>query len=169
MVTSAYGSNANAVTVNFSEKMSNTIENLQAFTLNGSVFPNSISPASQYSYLLTFRDKIPVGLNDLSVSGLRDLYGSSIQPIDTTFTMDTVIVNSEFFIASFKIIDSYNLKVVFNLEVDEQSALNVNNYIFEPDNKASVVSVDATNKKIVNISLKGRSLLVQSAGNTCFS
>ncbi len=70
--------------------------------------------------------------------------------------MDTVIVNSEFFISSFKIIDSYNLKIVFNLEVDEQSALNVNNYIFDPDNKASSVSVDATNKKIVNISLKGQ-------------
>ncbi len=50
-VISASGSSANAVTVYFSEKMSNTIENLQAFKLNGSVFPNSISPASQYSYL----------------------------------------------------------------------------------------------------------------------
>ncbi|MFI5406739.1 MAG: S8 family serine peptidase, partial [Nitrososphaerales archaeon] len=55
-VISATGSSSNAVTVYFSEKMSNTIENLQAFKLNGSVFPNSISPASQYSYLLTFRD-----------------------------------------------------------------------------------------------------------------
>ncbi len=155
-VISASGSNANAVLVYFSEKMSNTIENLQAFKLNGSVFPNSISPASQYSYLLTFRADIPVGLNDLSVSGLRDLYGSPIQPIDTTFTMDTVIVNSEFFISSFKIIDSYNLKVVFNLEVDEQSALDVNNYIFDPDNRASTISVDASDKKVVNINLKGQ-------------
>ena len=78
-VISATGSSANAVTVYFSEKMSNTIENLQAFKLNGSVFPNSISPASQYSYLLTFKDEIPVGDNQLLVSGLRDIYGSPIQ------------------------------------------------------------------------------------------
>ncbi len=155
-VISAFGSSANAVTVNFSEKMSNTIENLQAFKLNGSVFPNSISPASQYSYLLTFRDEIPVGDNQLMVSDLRDIYNSPIQSATISFSMDSVIIKPEFFISSFKIIDSYNLKVVFNLEVDEQSALNVNNYIFEPDNKASSVSVDATNKKIVNISLKGQ-------------
>ncbi len=106
--------------------------------------------------MVTFRDEIPVGLNELSVADLRDLYGSPIESTDTIFIMDSVIVNPEFFIASFKIIDSYNLKIVFNLEVDEQSALNVNNYTFEPDNKASSISVDATDKKIVNINLKGQ-------------
>ena len=70
--------------------------------------------------------------------------------------MDTVIVNSEFFISSFKIIDSYNLKIVFNLEVDEQSARNVDNYIFDPDNKATSISVDASDNKTVNISVKGQ-------------
>ena len=155
-VISVFGSSRNTVTVKFSEKMNNTIENLQAFELNGNVFPNSISPASQYSYLLTFRDEIPFGLNELSVSDLRDLYGSPIESTDTTFIMDTVFVNPEFYISSFKIIDAYDIRVVFNLEVDEQSAVNINNYFFEPDNKASSVTVDATDKKMVNISLKGQ-------------
>ena len=155
-VISASSSSANVVTVVFSEKMNNTIENLQAFKLNGTVFPNSISPASQYSYLLTFRDEIPVGDNQLLVSDLRDIYGSPIQPTEITFTMDTVIVNEEFFISSFKIIDSYNLKIVFNLEVDEQSAENVNNYLFDPDNKANSISIDASDNKTVNISVKGQ-------------
>lgn len=155
-VISASGSSANAVTVNFSEKMSNTIENLQAFKLNGTVFPNSISPASQYSYLLTFRDEIRFGRDTLVVTGLRDLYGSPIETDTVFFDMDSVIVKPEFFISSFKIVDSYNIKVVFNLEVDEQSALNVNNYIFDPDNRASTISVDANDKKVVNINLKGQ-------------
>jgi subtilisin family serine protease len=155
-VISVTGTSSNTVTVKFSEKMNNTIENLQAFKLNGNVFPNSISPASQYSYLVTFRDEIPVGTNLLSVSGLRDLYGSIIQPTDTTFIMDTVFVSPEFFITSFKIVDAYNIRVVFNLEVDETSAENVSNYIFEPENKATSVSVDASNKKMVNISLNGQ-------------
>jgi hypothetical protein len=155
-VISANGSSKKTVTVKFSEKMNNTIENLQAFKLNGNVFPNSISPASQYSYLVTFREEIPVGLNELSVADLRDLYGSPIEATSISFEMDSVVINPEFFISSFKIVDAYNVRIVFNLEVDEQSALNVNNYIFEPDNKAASISVDATDKKIVNINLKGQ-------------
>ncbi|NWG27767.1 MAG: S8 family serine peptidase [Ignavibacteriaceae bacterium] len=154
-VISVTGTSSKTVTVKFSEKMSNTIENLQAFKLNGNVFANSIAPASQYSYLVTFRDEIPVGLNELSAGNLRDLYGSPIEPTTVSFEMDSVIINPEFFISSFKIVDAYSIKLVFNLEVDEQSAENVSNYIFDPDNKASSVSVDASNKKIVNISLNG--------------
>ncbi|MCW8804662.1 MAG: S8 family serine peptidase, partial [Ignavibacteriaceae bacterium] len=155
-VISVFGSSRNTVTVKFSEKMNNTIENLRAFKLNGNVYANSISPASQYSYLLTFRDEIPVGLNELSVADLRDLYGSPIESTDTTFNMLPSVENPEFFISSFKIVDAYNIRVVFNLEVDEQSAVIVNNYLFEPDNKASSATVDATDKKIVNINLKGQ-------------
>jgi len=155
-VISATGSGRNTVTVKFSEKMNNTIENLQAFKLNGNVFPNSISPASQFSYLLTFRDEIRIGTDTLFVSGLRDLYGSPIEPATVFFEMDSVIVNPEFFISSFKIVDAYNVRIVFNLEVDEQSAVNVNNYTFEPDNKASSINVDATDKKLININLKGQ-------------
>ena len=136
--------------------MSNTIENLQAFKLNGNVFPNSISPASQYSYLVTFRDEIPFGLNELAISGLRDFYGSPIEPAETTFIMDTVFVAPEFFISSFKIVDAYNIQLKFNLDVDEATAVNVSNYIFEPDNKASSVSVNASDNKTINISLTGQ-------------
>jgi hypothetical protein len=155
-VISVIGTSSNTVTVKFSEKMNNTIENLQAFKLNGNVFPNSISPASQYSYLVTFRDEIPVGLNELSISDFRDYYGSPIEPTNVTFEMDSIIVNPEFFITSFKIVDAYNIRVIFNLEVDETTAENVSNYIFEPVNKVTSVSVDASNKKMVNISLNGQ-------------
>jgi subtilisin family serine protease len=155
-IISAISSSRKTVTVNFSEKMNNTIENLQAFKLNGNVIPNSIAPASQFSYLLTFRDEIPVDTNWLSVSGLRDLYGSPIAPATISFFMDSVFVSPEFFISSFRIVDAYNVRIFFNEEVDEATANNVNNYIFEPDNKASSVTVDAANKKMVNINLKGQ-------------
>jgi subtilisin family serine protease len=155
-VDSVAGSSTNTIAVYFSEKMSNTIENLQAFTLNGNAFPHSVSPASQYSYLLTFSDKIPVGDNELLASGLRDLYGSPIQETAINFWMDSTIVNPEFFISSFGIVDAYNIKVTFNLEVDELSAENVNNYYFEPSNKATSVSVSENDPKSVSISLKGQ-------------
>ena len=154
-VDTALSNSRNSVLVKFTEKMSNTIENLQAFKLNNSIFPNSISPASQFSYLLTFREEIPVGQNEILVTGLRDLYGSSIQSAIITFYMDSVIVQPELFISSFKIVDAYNVRIVFNLDVDEQTAENVNNYNFEPDNKVTSAKVDANDKRIVNINLKG--------------
>ncbi len=154
-VTSALASSTKNVLVVFSEKMSNTIENLQAFKLNGNIFPHSISPASQYSYLVTFANEIPVGDNQLEVSGLKDIYGSPIPSSTVSFIMDTTIIKSEFFISSFKILDSYNISVTFNLDVDEQSAENLNNYIFEPENKASKVSINSNDRKSISISLKG--------------
>ena len=156
VVDTAFGSSRNAITVIFSEKMNNTIENLQAFKLNGTVYPNSISAASQFSYLVTFKDQIPVGEDSLLVSGLRDLYGSPIQSANITFNMDSIIVNPEFFISSFDIVDAYNLRIVFNLNVDEQTAENISNYTFEPDNKVTSATVNASDKRIVNINLKGQ-------------
>ena len=155
-VDSIYDTSENSVSVYFSEKMSNTIENLQAFTLNSNVYPNSISPASQYSYLLTFSDELPVGENELVVNGLRDAYGSPIQSATINFTVDSTIIKPEFFIASFKIVDPYNFKIIFNLNVDPQTAENVDNYFFEPNNKATSIKVDQNNRKSVNISLKGQ-------------
>ncbi|MGB5529364.1 MAG: S8 family serine peptidase, partial [Ignavibacteriaceae bacterium] len=155
-VDTAISRSRNTIIVRFTEKMSNTIENLQAFKLNNSVFPNSISPASQFSYLLTFREEIPVGQNELLVDGLRDLYGSAIQIDTITFNMDSVIVQPELFISSFEIIDAYNIRVVFNLDVNEQTAIDVNNYSFEPDNKVTSAKVDANDNRIVNINLKGQ-------------
>ena len=155
-VESVVSNSKNTVLVKFTEKMSNTIENLQAFKLNNSVFPNSISPASQFSYLVTFKDQIPVGENNLFVSGLRDLFGSPIESSVVTFNMDSIIVKEEFFISSFQLIDAYNIKVVFNLDLDEQTVHNVDNYSFEPDNKVTSATVDANDKRILNINLKGQ-------------
>jgi subtilisin family serine protease len=154
-VDTAIGSSRNTITVKFSEKMSNTIENLQAFKLNGNIFPNSISPASQYSYLLTFREDIPVGQNELSVSGLRDFYGSPIQKDTTYFEIKPESVQHDFFISSFKIVDAYTIRLDFNLGLDEASALNTANYAFEPENKVTSVQVSSS-KKSVTLNLKGQ-------------
>jgi len=154
-VISAFGSSPNSVTVTFSEMMSNTIENLQGFELLNVGIPNSVAPANQFSYLLTFSDNIPVGPNNLLVRDLRDFYGSAIEEANVTFFMDSVIANPEFFISSFEILNSYLVRVVFNVNVDETSAINTDNYIFDPDNKASSVKVDDNDKRIILISLEG--------------
>jgi subtilisin family serine protease len=148
------------LTVRFTEKMSNTIENLQAFELMSEgflepVIPNSISPANQFSYLLTFRENIPIGSNQLYVNDLKDLFGSPILSDVIEFMMDSLLASPEFFISSFKILDPYTVRLDFNLDVDEISALNLSNYSFDPDNKVSSVSI-GSNKKSITLNLKGQ-------------
>ncbi|GBD86758.1 thermophilic serine proteinase precursor [bacterium BMS3Abin03] len=155
-VLTALPTSPKTVTVTFSEKMNNTIENLQAFELTNVGFPNSIAPATQYSYLLTFRNPIPVGENQLLIKDLRDLFGSQIQNDIISFNMDSTIAIQEFFISSFKIENPYLIKIVFNFDVDETTASDVNNYLFEPGNKATSVSIDENNKRIVYLNLKGQ-------------
>ena len=155
-VDTALSNSRNTVLVKFTEKMSNTIENLQAFKLINGVYPNSISPASQFSYLLTFRDDIPIGQNELLVSGLRDLFGSSIETSIISFNMDSIFVQPELFISSFQIVDAYTIRVMFNLDVDIQTAENVSNYSFEPDNKVTSAKVNENDNRIVNLNLKGQ-------------
>jgi hypothetical protein len=136
--------------------MNNTIENLQAFRLLNIGYPNSIAPASQYSYLLTFRDAIPAGENQLSVKELSDIYGSPIENSVVSFFMDSTLVSPEFFVSSFQILNAYEIKIVFNLEVDESQALNTLNYTFEPDNKVTSVRVDNNDGKTIFLNLKGQ-------------
>ena len=155
-VDTIFATGTSTVLVTFSEKMNNTIENLQAFNLAGVGIPNSVAPSNQYSYLLTFREPLPVGENQIIIKDLKDLYGSPIPSNIYTFFVDSVITQQEFFVSSFNIQNPYLIKVEFNVDVDETSATITSNYIFDPDNRASSVSVDQTNKKIIYISLEGQ-------------
>ena len=155
-VLTADGTSAKTVTVSFSVKMNNTIENLQAFELLNIGFPESIAPASQYAYLLTFEQGIPAGGNQLTVRELKDIYGSPITATTISFFMDSVLVSPEFFITSFNIINAYEIRIVFNLEVDETGVLIADNYVFEPDNKVTSIRVDDRDKRVVYVNLKGQ-------------
>ena len=155
-VETVYGSSTRTIIVKFSEKMNNTVENLQAFELVNVGFPNSISTASQYSYLLTFRQSIPVGNNQLLIKGLKDFYRSPVPDTTIQFQMDSTIIAQEFYISSFKVENPYLVKVIFNLDVDETSVLSTSNYSFEPDNRVSSIHVDDSNKKVIYLNLEGQ-------------
>ncbi|UCH65072.1 MAG: T9SS type A sorting domain-containing protein, partial [Ignavibacterium sp.] len=155
-VQNVIATSSTTVLVNFTEKMNNTIENLQAFNLQNVGIPNSVAPANQYAYLLTFRENLPEGENQITIQNLKDLYGSPIPSKIDTFMVEPGIEQQEFFVSSFKIENPYLIKVEFNFEVDEASAVNTSNYIFDPDNRASSVAVDETNKNIIYVNLKGQ-------------
>jgi hypothetical protein len=143
------------IQVTFSERVNNTIENLQSFQVVGAGYPNSISPANQYSYILSYTNNLTVGSHTLIISQLKDFYGSPIAADTISFNVQQVNTPDEFFVSSFEILDPYRIKIVFNKNVNETEAKNTGNYIFEPSNKVTSVDIDASDQKIIYLNLKG--------------
>ncbi|NWF88038.1 MAG: peptidase S8 [Ignavibacteriaceae bacterium] len=142
-----------SISVKFSEKISNTIDNLNSFFLSDVGIPHSISPLDEKSLLLSFENDLTNGAHYLVVKDLRDFYGSPIQN-DTiefiiNYTNETAL---QFFITSHEIISPYKLKIKFNIEVDEESASSPANYIFDPHIDINSAVVDPSDKKIVYLS-----------------
>ncbi len=148
---------SNSLLVTFSNRINNSIENLNVFELIPSNFPTSISAASQYSYLLNFPDPLTLGNNNLAINNLNDFYGSPINKDTLGFYVDSTSSNNiNFYIVSSEILDSYNLKITFNLPVDSTSALNKNNYIFTPENKVNSIQIDNNDSKTIYLNMTGQ-------------
>lgn len=142
-----------SITVKFTERISNTIDNLQSFFILNFGIPQSITPQNQQALLLTFNRDLPTGLNFLAVRDMKDFYGSPIKTDTISFIVDTTIVQQEqFFISSYQLINPYKIKVTFNIEVDESSASNKSNYVFDPQISISTVSIDQTDKRNIFLS-----------------
>ncbi|MFZ1519037.1 MAG: S8 family serine peptidase, partial [Ignavibacteriaceae bacterium] len=147
-------SNSNkSVIVSFSEKMNNTIENLQSFEIAGLGYPNSITPSDQYSYLLSFNQNLPAGELSLIVKNIKDFYNSPIQSDTITFEVIQSPEVESFYITSFEIINAYKIKLSFNFNVDGSSASYLSNYTFDPDNKVTAVNIDPNDHKIIYLDL----------------
>lgn len=146
-----------SIAVAFSERISNTIDNLSAFDIPNLGNPNSISPKDQKSLLLTFNQDIPFGENSLVVKSMKDYYGSPIKPDTILFKADSIPSAKEtFFISSHQLLNPYKLKIVFSLEVDSLSASNYDNYIFTPDNKVTSVDFDTDDKQVIYLSWQAK-------------
>ena len=149
----ASNSSNRSVIVTFSEKMKNTIENLQSFSVLGIGYPNSISANDQYSYLLTYNSNFPAGDHQIIIQNIKDFYGSPIQTDTITFTASQTPEVQSFYLTSFEIVNAYKIKLSFNFNVDESSASNLNNYVFEPENKVSSVLIDPNDSKTIYLDL----------------
>ncbi len=155
-IKSVESSSPSSILVSFTEKIKTTIENLTSFEVLNSGFPNSISPADEYSYLISFPGNLPLGLNQLRIREITDFYNSPVKEDTISFFVDSVFAEAEFFISNHQIINPYLVKIEFNLEVDEIIASDKANYIFEPDNAVTNISIDQSNKKIIYLDLSGQ-------------
>ncbi len=145
----------NNLLVTFSNRINNKIDNLNSFQVLNCGFANSISSASQYSYLLSFTSNFAVGKNILFENNLNDFFGSPILPDTIEFYVDTSSSVSNFYITNFEILTSREVAISFNLDVDSVSALNLNNYILTPNNKVSRVNIDEKDKNIIYLHFNG--------------
>jgi hypothetical protein len=134
--------------ITFSDKVLKTIENIAAFEILGVGTPQSVSPNSETSYLLTFKE-IPIGENTLVIKNIRDFYGSPIAQDSMTFTVTSQPLPQEFFVSSHSITNSNQIKINFNLEVDAVSSAILTNYTFEPENSITNVFFDNANSRSI--------------------
>ncbi len=147
-------SNSNrSVIVKFSEKMKNTIENLQSFEIPTVGYPNSITPNNQYSYLLSFNENLPDGELNVIIKDIKDFYNSPIETDTLAFLVSPLPEIQSFYVTSFEVVNSYKIKVSFNFGVDQLSAQDLNNYIFTPENKVSSVLLDPNDSKTIYLDL----------------
>jgi subtilisin family serine protease len=152
----AVSNNNRSVIITFSEKMKNNIENLQAFNIVGVGYPNSVTANDQYSYLLSYAITLPEGEQQLVIKDIKDFYNSPIETDSLFFNMTPKQEEETFYITSFEIVNAYKIKLVFNLDVDSSTAINPDNYTFEPSNKVSNVILDPNDSKIVYLDLSNQ-------------
>jgi hypothetical protein len=133
--------------------MKNTIENLQSFEIPTVGYPNSITPNNQYSYLLSFNENLPDGELKVIIKDIKDFYNSPIATDTLTFLVASTPDIQSFYVTSFEVVNPYNIKVSFNFNVDEPSALNSNNYVFTPDNRVTAITVDPNDSKTIYLDL----------------
>ncbi|MDR3627654.1 MAG: T9SS type A sorting domain-containing protein, partial [Ignavibacteriaceae bacterium] len=146
----------NTVLVTFTGRINTVINNIHSFELIPGIYPNSISAASQYSYLLTFSGNLNKGINKLTITSLTDYYGSPVKQDTLQFTVDSLVTNNSFYVSSYEILSPYKVAVIFNLDVDAASAVNLGNYSITPDNHVSAVQVDGSDSKKIYLSFAGQ-------------
>lgn len=144
----------NTLLVKFDNKIKTKIENLLSFSIPDAGYPNSISPESEYSYLLTFRDDLPLGTHKLIIKGLSDLYNSPMAQDSITFTVQPVSGNTEFFISSYDLINQFKIKLTFNLPYDTATVTAASNYTFEPENFIESVETITNDNASVYLNLQ---------------
>jgi subtilisin family serine protease len=153
IIISIENKSSKSILVKFSEMIKTKIENLKAFELVTGIYPNSISAASQFSYLLTFKDNFPLGLNKIAVSNLNDFYNSPVKSETDSFTVVSIIEAPYLMISNNEIINPFRIKITFNLPVDSASAKNLANYTFDPVNAVESVEIDPS-KLIIYLNLE---------------
>ncbi len=114
--------------------------------------PTSFTLIDPTAILLNTENQLLIGLNNLFIKNIRDIYNTPFADTLVQFEITENISSEEYlFISSYEIIDNYNLIINFNFDLDSLTALNTNNYSFRPNNLIKAVSFNNKNSKSIKI------------------
>lgn len=135
---SAESETLNSVKLVFDGEMPITIFNYTPFIISEYGIPNSITAQDERTYLMSYKEKFPPGEHQLIINNeLRDKYGSPVEGTVLNFYVDEEFTEQEFFITKFDILTSNKIRIEFNMEIDQKSFSNYDNYEFIPSNQVS--------------------------------
>ena len=149
--------NNNSITINFSNRINNKAGMAGEIFADQLDYPNSVAAKNEYSYLLTFAANFNPGSHKIFIHGLTDFYGSPIADDSVNFNVyNSDSSGSNFYITSYQIINPSKIELFFNLPLDSTSALNKNNYLFEPQNNILDIQMNPANPNSIFIYMDGK-------------
>jgi hypothetical protein len=96
------------------------------------------------------KESLPVGENRIIINGLRDFYNSPVTADTIFFEVEQAEQQEQFYISSFKLESTNEVRINFNLPVNQNSCLQFSNYEFNPSNSVTSVSfTDGDNNSII--------------------
>ncbi|MBK8382199.1 MAG: S8 family serine peptidase [Ignavibacteria bacterium] len=163
---SAVYENNGFISVKFSERISSTIPNMNSFIINNNYgYPKNIAIKNNFEYLLILEKPLPNGNYTVKSKSLKDLYNSETDTNEVSFIVNQTD-SAKFFISKLVLTDRYRLKLEFNLDADSVTALNPQNYSFEPfDIRVINVERDNTKRNTVYLNLENKSVIGATGKN----
>ncbi|MFH0733881.1 MAG: S8 family peptidase [bacterium] len=153
-----------SLVLDYTGKINTAILDLNSFIINNTLKPSSISINSETSYILNFNPFLANGSYVLYTNTLQDLYGSPIKNDTINFIVTNKPTYQEFYIESYEILNSKNIRISFNLPLNESTAFEKQNYYFSPYNQIKEISfVSESNNKSILVTVLNP---VQSTGIT---
>mgnify|MGYP000029445036 CR=1 FL=1 len=147
--------NPKNVVVTFNNKIRTTVDNLQAFKVINYGYPNSVTPLNSYSYLISFSSDLPLGNNQLVINSITDFYFAPIKSDTVNFIVSLVNEEEFLYVKNFKLLDPYNIKIEFSENLNSNSALNKENFIFQPNNSIKSINFESQTRNTLLINLTG--------------
>ncbi len=140
-----------SIIINFSGFMNTSIMDLNSFIIDNSIYPSSISIKSNNSYILNFTPELKNGIHSLIIRNLLDSQNAPLLTDTLEILINNPIVFSELFITNYQIISDKQIKIQFNLPINEVSITNLNNYSFSSLNVCvgAIIEPNSQNKAII--------------------
>lgn len=151
----AVGRSTSGVQVYFSAPVNTTVENFRSFILDNGVLPSSVTPASEFSYLISYDKPLSQGRHRIVLQGLNDLYSSPVRTDTLVFiAVSDSAAPEAMFVQGYQLQGNRRIKLTFSLPPEILAALDISNYSISPFNRVVKAQMDQSDRKSVILDLQ---------------